>query len=148
MKPTPFIAVLAAVSALGFLAACAGGGGGQNIGDYRTACMFEVDPAGSYVWSDGDSEVKAGGGGTAEGAAAMNACIRRKAAEAGDPLVGGMSSERVEVVQTGDTVVETYTYGTPPTAAKTPIVTTDIDGESCRRRNVLSGGYGHLGCAQ
>ncbi len=110
--------------------------------------MFEVNPTGSYVWSDGDTEIKAGGGGTAEGAAAMNACIRRKAAEAGDPLVAGAASERVEVVQTGDTVVETYTYGTPPAVADTPIVTTDIEGESCRRRNVLSGGSGYLGCAR
>ncbi len=142
MKPTTLIATLTAACSSMFLAACVGGSGGPNIGDYSTACMFEVNPTGSYVWSDGDTEVKAGSGGTAEGAAAMNACIRRKAAQAGDPLVGAMSTEGGAVVQSGRSVVETYTYGTPPAADATPVAT----GASCRQRNVLSGGSGYYSC--
>ena len=118
MKTAPMM--LAAAAGLLLLAGCVGGGGGPSIAtDHSTACMFEVNPPGSYVWSDRDSEVKPGGGGTAEGAAAMNACIRRKAAAAGGTGLAAAPTQRSEVVRSGGTVVETYTYGRPPAPAAT-----------------------------
>lgn len=141
MKTTALISTVAAAGLL-FLTGCVSGGG-PNISDYSTSCMFEVNPTGSYVWSDGDTEVTAGAGGTAEGAAAMNACIRQKAAAAGDPLTPGSATETGTVVRSGTQVTETYTYGTPP--ASSPAVPA-TGGERCRRRNVLSGGTGYGGC--
>jgi hypothetical protein len=144
MRTTTAIATLTAGCGLLILVGCVGGGGGPNISDYSTACMFEVNPPGSYVWSDGDTEVKPGGGATAEGAAAMNACIRRKAAEAGDPLTGGSSTQRMTVEQSAGTVTETYTYGQPP-AATAPASPGPAPTGNCRG-NVLSGGTGYYGC--
>lgn len=149
MKMTALTSALAATGSLLFLAGCVstGSGASAQLNEYSTSCMFEVNPPGSYVWSDGDSEVKAGGGGTAEGAAAMNACIRRKAAAAGNPISEGAPTQRSEVVVSGGTVTETYTYGQPPAAAVTaPASRTAAKARSCRNRNVLSGGAGYNGC--
>jgi hypothetical protein len=149
MKMTVLTSTLVATGGLLFLAGCVstGSGASAQLNEYSTSCMFEVNPPGSYVWSDGDSEVKAGGGGTAEGAAAMNACIRRKAAAAGNPIPAGLPTERTEVVVSGGTVTETYTYGQPPAAAVAPSASRKAATErSCRNRNVLSGGTGYNGC--
>lgn len=56
--------------------------GGQDL---VVACSFEVRPPGSYENADGDQvpTVVPGAGGTQAGADALNACIRRKAAELG-----------------------------------------------------------------
>lgn len=142
--------LIASLIGLMLLAGCVGGSG-PNISDYATSCMFEVSPKGAVVWSDGDTEVKIEGG-NAEEAAAMNDCITRKAAEAGvsltepAPGAGGAAVyeiERSTAVRTGTGVTETYTYGTPP--ASSPAAAPSA-GESCRRRNVLSGGSGYGGC--
>jgi hypothetical protein len=81
---------------------------------FVTQCMFEV-------------QVPAGGGRQA-GIDAMNACISRKAAAAGIapapvssvttalPSVAGVP-QTVTTQTNGTTTTETFTYGTPPTAA-------------------------------
>jgi hypothetical protein len=111
------------------LAGCAGGsgsGGGPGLAyEYSTACMFENDAPGAYVFSDGDDQVTAGGGATAEGAAAINACIQRKAAADGKtalsdtslPDVAGVGQSATTTTY-GQKSTQTYTYGTPP--AKVP----------------------------
>lgn len=149
MKKTTLITTLAAAGSLLVLVGCTGSGGGPDISDYSTACMFEVDPPGSYVWSDGDTEVKPGGGATAEGAAEMNACIREKAAAAGVSLTEPrpMSSQTTEVEQSGGMTVETFTYGQPPAAATSAATGSDT-GQTCTNRNVLSGGSGYYGCSR
>jgi hypothetical protein len=143
MKMTTLTATLTAIGGLVFLASCVETSGGSDISSYSTSCMFEVNPPGSYVFNDGDSEVKPGGGGTAEGAAAMNDCIRRKAEAAG---TSGAMTERTTVETTGDTTVKTYTYGQPPAAPAASSKPTATAGKSCRNRNVLSGGSGYYGC--
>jgi hypothetical protein len=142
MTRAPLVSIFLATGSLLVLAACVGGGGGP-ANDYTTACMFEVNPPGSYVWSDGDSGVTPGGGGTAEGAAALNDCIRRKAAADGMAVTAG-ATERSEVVRTGNTVTQTYSYGTPPAAA-TARAAPAATGQNCRSRNVMSGGTGYAG---
>ena len=59
------------------LSACVGGG----KADYATQCTFEVKPPGSYSYPAGVNVPTAvpAEGGTQAGAAALNACIRRKA---------------------------------------------------------------------
>lgn len=67
------------------LAAC-----GQDARpDFALSCQFEVNPPGSYEYPADVlvPTVKPGPGGTQEGADALNACIRRKAAEAGATTV-------------------------------------------------------------
>ncbi|MGL4238008.1 hypothetical protein [Tabrizicola sp.] len=150
MKSISVLVPLGAVlGGLLVLAGCVSTGGTSTaLNKYSTPCMFEVDPPGAYVWSDGDSEVKPGGGGTAEGAAAMNDCIRKKAAAAGETMVTTTSTERSAVVESEGTVTETYTYGQPPSNGTAPETSSATgNGESCRRRNVLSGGTGYFGCS-
>lgn len=151
MKPPVLVSLLFAVGCFLTLAACVGTGGenASLVNKYSTSCMFEVNPPGSYVWSDSDSAVKPGGGGTAEGAAAMNACIQRKAAAAGETAAtvqAGQQSQVVEVQRSGKQVVETYTYGQPPAVTSPKAVARE--GEKCRARNVLSGGAGYHGCVR
>jgi hypothetical protein len=151
MKPSVLVSLLFAVGCLLTLAACVGTGSGNAslVNKYSTSCMFEVNPPGSYVWSDSDSEVKPGGGGTAEGAAAMNACIQRKAAAAGETAATVQTTQQrqvVEVEQSGGQVIETYTYGQAPAAAAPKAVARAE--ERCRYRNVLSGGAGYNECAR
>lgn len=140
MRRSTIAASLSGLGGLLFLASCVGTGDSSNLNEFSTECMFEVNPPGAYVWSDGDTEVKPGGGATAEGAAAMNDCIRRKAAAAG--------KEVVEVEQTSaTTTTKTYTYGAPPASAVNAPQSTDT-GKSCRRRDLFSGGSGYFGCAK
>lgn len=143
MKPLTLISILTAASALGLLAACVSSGGNPNFDDYATSCMFEVNPTGSINWSDGDTEVKSTGGAPGD-AEAMNACIRAKAAAAGDDLTTGAPTGVTEVEVVDGSVIETFTYGTPPSQP----ATTEIEGTSCRNRNVLSGGSGYNGCTR
>ena len=107
------------------LAGCVGGSGSGGVAnDYATACMFEVNPPGAYVWTDGDSEVKPGGDGTAEGAAQMNACIQRKLAAEGPQSTAGTTKAKSEVVTSAGKVTETETSGSPrpQKTAKAPAV--------------------------
>lgn len=150
VKSSLVVSVLGLLASLLLLTGCVSSGGGAAglVNKYSTTCMFEVNPPGSYVWTDRDSAVKPGGGGTAEGAAAMNACIQKKAAAAGDTLSTKQAAQSrpvVEVEQTGGQVVETYSYGTPPTAASSPEPARNSE-KRCRARNVLSGGSGYNGC--
>jgi len=151
MKQSVLVSILGVCAALLALAGCVGSGSGGGsaglVNKYSTACMFEVNPPGSYVWTDKDSAVKPGGGGTAEGAAAMNACIQKKAAAAGETVASakaGQPQEVIEVEQSGTQVAKTYTYGTPP-AALSPKPAAREE-RRCRHRNVLSGGTGYGGC--
>lgn len=150
MNSSLVVTVLGLLASLLVLTGCVSSGGGNAglVNEYSTACMFEVNPPGSYVWGDGDSAVKPGGGGTAAGAAAMNDCIQKKAAAAGETVATVGAAQRrqvVEVEQSGGQVVETYTYGTPPSAAtrSEPVRRSE---ERCRARNVMSGGSGYNGC--
>lgn len=148
MHKSALAVIFSSLGGLLFLASCVGTGGSSIANEYSTSCMFEVNPPGSYVFNGSDDEVKPMADGTAEGAAAMNACIRRKAAEAG--------KETVVAEKTGaTTVTQTYTYGTPPASAASATAPGALapsapapsnDGKSCRRRNVLSGGSGYFGC--
>jgi hypothetical protein len=150
MKPSFVVAFLSAVAGLLLLAGCVSSGSGNAalLNKYSTSCMFEVNPPGSYVFSSGDTEMKPGGGGTAEGAAALNDCIKRKAAAAGDTLETAQASQPrqvVEVEQSGTQVVETYTYGQPPATAPRAAAPRE---ENCRQRSVFSGGTGYFGCVR
>jgi hypothetical protein len=152
VKSSLVVSVLGLLASLLVLTGCVSSGGGNAglVNKYSTACMFEVNPPGSYVWTDRDSMVKPGGGGTAEGAAALNACIQKKAAAAGETVVtaqAAQSRQVVEVEQSGGQVVETFTYGSPPTAATSPAPARRSE-ERCRARNVLSGGAGYNGCVK
>lgn len=152
MKSSLVVSVLGLLTSLLVLTGCVSSGGGNAgpVNKYSTACMFEVNPPGSYVWTDSDTMVKPGGGGTAEGAAALNDCIQRKAAAAGETVVTGQAAQSrqvVEVEQTGGQVVETFTYGSPPVAA-TSAEPDRRSAERCRTRNVLSGGSGYNGCVK
>lgn len=145
----PIIGLLAFVLVL---TGCVSSGSGNAglVNKYSTACMFEVNPPGSYVWNHTDSAVRPGGGGTEAGAAAMNDCIQEKAAAAGDTVASVGTTQRrqvVEVEQSGGQVVETYTYGTPPSAA-TPTEPARRTEDRCRERNVMSGGTGYYGCVR
>lgn len=142
---------LVASGSLLVLAACVGTGSGNSalVNKYSTSCMFEVNAPGSYVWSDTDSALKPGGGGTAEGAAALNACIQKKAAAAGDTVATAKAVQPrqvVEVEQSGTGVTKTFTYGRPP--AQDSISVSAGGEEKCRNRNVLSGGTGYYGCVR
>jgi hypothetical protein len=140
--------ITVAAASLAVLVGCVGGiDSGPDISEFATACMFEVDPPGAYVWSSGDTEVKPGGDGTAAGAAAVNACIRTKAAADGVDLTAAAAPRRAsttEVETAGGMVTETFTYGTPPAAAQSTAQPA-VEG-NCRRRSVLSGGSGYFGC--
>jgi hypothetical protein len=141
----PRIAMAAA--SLAVLVGCVGGiDSGPDISEFATACMFEVNPPGAYVWSSGDTEVKPAGDGTAAGAAAVNACIRMKAAADGVDLTAASPrpASTTEVQAAGGMVTETFTYGTPPAAARSAAQPA-VEG-NCRRRSVLSGGAGYFGC--
>ncbi len=147
MNLPPLLLTVAAAVSLLVLAGCVGGGSSQSaiIDEYSTACIFETNAKGSYVYGSGDSEVKAGGNGTAEGAAAINACIRTKAAAAGKPLVAAPAGQTTEIEVAGNSVRETFTYGQPPAARATRDA---IGVESCRSRNVMSGGSGYYQCTR
>jgi hypothetical protein len=152
VKSSLVASVIGLLASLLVLTGCVSSGGGSAglVNKYSTACMFEVNPPGSYVWTDSDSMVKPGGGGTAEGAAALNDCIRKKAEAAGETVASvqaAQSRQVVEVEQSGGQVVETYTYGTPPATATSPEPARKST-ERCRARNVLSGGAGYNGCVK
>ncbi|MDW4499072.1 hypothetical protein R5H30_13835 [Sulfitobacter sp. D35] len=106
------------------LAACSSGGA-----DYATQCMFEVNAPGAYEYPAGQAVpvVSPGVGGTAEGAAAVNACIQNKAQLAASTPAGSTQKAVVETetVDGRQYTVQTYTYGTPPAAAQAaPVVVT------------------------
>lgn len=135
MKVAGIVATGLALAGFLALSGCVGAGGG-NANRYATACMAEVNPPGAYVWRDGDDKVLGGKFATREGIEAMNACINRKAAASG-------ADQRSEVAISGNTVVETYTYGEPP-ASKA--ATGAAKPKQCRERNVFSGGTGYNQC--
>lgn len=138
------VSLFAASAGLLVLAGCVSTAGNPNFDDYATSCMFEVNPTGSITWSSGDTEVTSTGGAPGD-AAAMNACIRAKAAAAGDDLSTGAPTGVTEVEAVEGTVVETFTYGQPPAA---PVSSKGgaTEGKSCRTRNVLSGGSAYNQC--
>lgn len=144
-KPS-LLSMLAVTAGLLVLGGCVSSGGNPNFDDYATSCMFEVNPTGSITWSDGDTEVTAKGGAPGE-AAAMNACIRAKAAAAGDNLATGAPRGVTEVEVVGGTVTETFTYGQPP-ASPVPSASGAVAVDACRTRNVLSGGSGYYQCTR
>lgn len=140
-----FQSLLMVFTALLMLGGCVSSGGNPNFGDYATKCMFEVNPAGAIVWSGGDTEVTSKGGNPGD-AEAMNACIRAKAAAAGDDLsVGAPPGANELEVAGGGTVTETFTYGQPPAAPKT---TGPVEEKICPARNVLTGGSGYYQCSK
>jgi hypothetical protein len=146
MNLPPLLLTAAATSLLA-LAGCVGGGSSQGaiVDKYSTACIFETNAKGSYVYDSDDTEVKPGGNGTVTEAAAINACIRRKAAEAGTPLVAAPVGQTTEVEVVQGSVTETFTYGQPPAA---PADNGAIDVDRCRSRNVMSGGSGYFQCTR
>lgn len=115
-------------------------------------CQREIGAVGTYRVPTGVDfpVVEPVQDGTQAGADAINACIRSRAqqgAVGASPLpdvAGG--SQRVETVRAGNTVTETYTYGTPPAAkaASTPARQGGTGGRYC---NPLTGGTGY-GCAR
>lgn len=144
------VLIMFAVSCL-ILAGCVGGSGAAGPADkFGTACMFEVNPPGGYVWDSGDAEVKASGGGaTADGVAAMNACIRSKVAAAG---ANGAATAPSEAAVSGNKVTETSTYATPrpqqvsakPAPAVQPMAQAPSAAPARRAcRNTFSGGDGY-----
>jgi hypothetical protein len=133
---TPVIPAVAASLGLFILVGCVSGGAG-NANKYATACMAEVNPVGGMVWRDGDDRVLGDNFATLEGIEAMNACIDRKAVEAGGYSSVPPTSQVTTAQAAGGTVTETFTYGQPPAPATT---------ESCPRREVFSGGSGYFGC--
>ncbi|KAE9632696.1 hypothetical protein [Parasedimentitalea maritima] len=101
------------------LTACSGGRGP----DYALSCTFEVNPPGQYEYPAGvvAPVVTPGIGGTAEGAASMNACIQRMASTSGYAGSNrGRATVETESVSGGNYTVSTYTYGSPPAAAAGP----------------------------
>ena len=119
---------------------------GSSRPDYVTACMFETSVQGAYEYGDAAVPVVTPGeGGTAEGAAALNACIQRKAGAAGTVASAPALMEQSRVETTGGQTVRTYTYGQPPQSAPTTTPARP-SGETCRRGNVLSGGSGYFSC--
>lgn len=153
---TPLLSMILAAAGLLVLGACVSPGGSSKFDDYVTTCMIELAPTGAITWSDGDTKVQSEGGPAGE-EAAMNACIKTKAAAAGDSLATVTPSEAKAVPKTteietvkeveavGDTVTETLTYGTPP-AAPVPPASGAIKVKKCQPRNVLSGGSGYYQC--
>ncbi|TAG24136.1 MAG: hypothetical protein EAZ40_06465 [Rhodobacterales bacterium] len=146
MNLRPLLLTAAAASLLA-LAGCVGGGSSQSavLDAYSTACILETNARGSYVYGSGDTEVKPGANGTATEAAAINACIRSKAAESGTPLVAAPAGQTTEVEVVQGSVTETFTYGQPPAA---PADNGAIDVDRCRSRNVMSGGSGYCQCTR
>jgi hypothetical protein len=146
MKSQFLASLVAVLAGLVLLAGCVSGGGG-NANRFATACMAEVKPTGEYLFRYDDDRVLGGKFATLEGIEAMNACISRKAAAAGDapatPLVG---QQVVEVQQSGSQTVETYTYGRPPAAAAAG--SAPVETRECRERSVFSGGSGYFGCVR
>ncbi|NJS40559.1 MAG: hypothetical protein HC783_17925 [Rhodobacteraceae bacterium] len=146
MSLRPLLLTAAAASLLA-LAGCVGGGSSQSavLDAYSTACIFETNARGSYVYGSGDTEVKPGANSTATEAAAINACIRRKAFDAGTPLVAAPVGQTTEVEVVDSSIRQTFTYGQPPAA---PADDGAIDVDRCRSRNVMSGGSGYFQCTR
>lgn len=128
----------------------------QRQSGLAASCLLEVDAPGSYVTRgvSGVPTVKPGGGGTQQGADAINACIRRKAGAGGVqpaqstrpatietqlPDVAGVP-QRVSTQTDGATVRQTYTYGTPPAAAARAS-TTEVQTRQCNLQ--MYGGTGY-----
>ncbi|MYM57027.1 hypothetical protein [Thalassovita mangrovi] len=121
---------------------------------YAVSCMFEVDAPGSYVSAAGPvaTNVVPGEGGTAEGAAALNACIQAKAAQDGVPfqtVIASNQTSKLRKTPEGQ-VVRDYSYGTPPSAAAVaprypaPGVVRSGSSPICpRRASVMYGGSGY-----
>ncbi len=98
-------------ASLAALSACATSSGP----DYALQCMFEVDAPGEYEYAAGVLEptVFPSRGGTQAGADAINACIVRKANDARIAATT-RTGQQVQTTASGDRVVRTVTYGTPP----------------------------------
>ncbi|MCW3782641.1 hypothetical protein [Defluviimonas salinarum] len=135
---------------------------GSPKADIATSCLFEVNPPGAYTYPGGVAAptVTPAEGGTAEGAAAVNACIQRRAAALGAPIATSASApdgasaasastpirEYNAVQSGGGMTVRTYTYGTPPAAAAPGAPTTDL-AYTPRQRGAaaMTGGAGYRG---
>lgn len=150
MTTLPIKPVAAALFGVTVLSACSGiVSSGPNIDDYVTACMFETNARGSFTWSDGDTSVTSSGS-TPEDTAAMNACIRTKAAADGIDLSApaatpAPSSRQTVEVEGGPPgrVTETFTYGTPPAESQPEAMRARAseDVRICRMQMVGGTGY-------
>lgn len=114
MHRAPMIAALTGLCAAAALSSC----GGSTGPDYPLQCIFELNPVGAYEYPAGTAAptVVPGEGGTQEGADALNACIRAKAAATSTTPASVGASQQSAIETNGAVVTETYTYGTPPAA--------------------------------
>ena len=110
---------------IGLLALAALSGCGSTGPDYPLQCIFELKPVGAYEYPAGVAvpTVVPAEGGTQEGADALNACIRTRAAAAGaaptSPGPTSAAAPQQSTIQTnGALVTEVYTYGSPPPDAR------------------------------
>ena len=124
---------------LAALVGCVGG-----AFNYDVQCMGEVKPAGSYTYAAGSAvpTVRPGPGGSVQGAAALNTCIRSKAAAAGKTVSPvPASSRQVYTISTnGATVTRHYSFGRKRvTAAQGTAPAPYADG-FCRGGREMTGG--------
>lgn len=111
-----FIAKCTALSCILVTSACSGDGtfGRKDPGQKLVnECLIETGIPGAYSSPAGQDVPTVSplerAGGTREGAASINACIRHKAAARGQTVTTQVS---------GTTTTKTYTYGTPPATKK------------------------------
>ncbi|RAK21907.1 hypothetical protein ATI53_100363 [Salipiger aestuarii] len=103
--------------------------GNVRKADLVTRRMLQLSPEGGYEYRDGNAAaVTPGPSGTQEGADAINACVlgKRVAADVPQPVPqgptrGGIPECTVVRRGAGNTTAQTYTGGTPPSDATTPL---------------------------
>ncbi len=126
-----FLRSVSTICVVAGLASC----GGVDLGnEYATSCIIELQLPGGYEYPAGQITPTAVPvqGGTQAGADTLNACIRAKAAAAGQtisraPAVQSIP-ETVTAQSSGTGTTTTYTYGTPPTpATATPAASSAAD---------------------
>jgi hypothetical protein len=115
------IAALIGLCAMAALSGCAGSTGP----DYPLQCIFDLNPVGAYTYPAGIAvpTVVPAEGGTQEGADALNACIRTRAAAAGaapaSPEPTSAGAPQQNTIQTnGPVTTRVFTYGSPPPDAR------------------------------
>ncbi|MGB5870209.1 MAG: hypothetical protein WBH04_08405 [Albidovulum sp.] len=119
------------------LSSCAGGSGP----DLPLQCIAEVQPQGSYAYPAGVAApvVRPGADGTEAGAAAINTCIRSKAAVAGISTAPQTNPHHM-IVTSGGTKTRHYTTGTPPARSTAP---QSRNTGNCRSGLDMRGGSGY-----
>ena len=142
MSMPKLLTVLTIALPLAALVGCIGAGTG-----YDEQCMGEVKPAGSYTYAASSAvpTVRPGPGGTVQGAAALNTCIRSKAAAAGKTVSPvPASSRQIYTLSTqGDTVTRRYSFGRKRVTATTETAPSSYEGGSCRGGLEMTGGTGY-----